>query len=201
LISNLDLKYMPSWICDGVPKDGKEYPGYSGPHEPISNNLSDCEYCGLPQAAMIVSGSENVTKLLGSSGNRLKVILIGTIIGALILAGGSIAYFTGFTSLLNGDRHQKTYEAAIASAEQALSIMENHNNPEELAQAQEYLSTAIDELSKIPQKAAIYADAEAKINHYDHLSVQIANKLNSIGSNSVDGWLCAEDPKPKKCIY
>ncbi|MFM2311362.1 MAG: hypothetical protein RLZZ04_638 [Cyanobacteriota bacterium] len=192
---------MSSWICDGVPKDGKDYPDFSGPHEPISNDLPDCEYCGLPQEAMIVgSGSESVTQILGGSGNRSRVILIGAI-GALILVVGSIAYFTGFTSWINGDRHLKTYEAAIASGDQALSIIGSHNNPEELTQAQEYLSSAIVELSKIPQKAAIYADAEAKMNNYDNLSVQIANKLNSIGSNSVDDWLCAEEPKPKKCIY
>lgn len=189
-----------SWICDGVPKDGKDYPEFSDPHEPISNDLPNCEYCGLPQEAMIpASGSESVTQILGGSG-KTKIILIGAI-GALILVVGSIAYFTGFTSLLNGDRHLKTYEAAIASGDQALSIIGSHNNPEELAQAQEYLSSAIVELSKIPQKAAIYADAEAKMNNYDNLSVQIANKLNSIGSSSVGDWLCAEEPKPKKCIY
>jgi hypothetical protein len=192
---------MPSWICDGVPKDGKDYPEHSGPHEPISNDLSDCEYCGLPQEAMIPAGSESVTKILGNSGNRSKIILTGGIIGALILVGGSIAYFTGLTGLLSGDRHQKTYEAAIASGEKAISIVDSHNNPEELAQAQEHLSTAIVELSKIPQKAAIYVDAEAKITNYDNLSVQIANKLNTIGTNSVNDWLCAEEPKPKKCIY
>lgn len=192
---------MSSWICDGVPKDGKDYPGLGGSHEPISNDLSDCEYCGLPQEAMIASGSESVTQILGGSGNRSRVILIGAIIGALTLAIGSIAYFTGFTSFFNGDRHLETYEAAVASGDLAVSIIKSHNNPEELAQAQEYLSSAIVELSKIPQKAAIYADAETKMNNYDNLSVQIANKLNSIGSNSVDDWLCAEEPKPKKCIY
>jgi branched-chain amino acid transport system substrate-binding protein len=134
---------MSSWICDGVPKDGKDYPGFSGPHEPISNDLSDCEYCGLPREAMIASGSDSVTQILGGSGNRSRVILIGAIIGALTLAIGSIAYFTGFTSLINGDRHLKTYEAAVASGDQALSIVGSHNNPEELAQAQEYLSSAI----------------------------------------------------------
>ncbi|ACK73522.1 Extracellular ligand-binding receptor [Gloeothece citriformis PCC 7424] len=42
-----------SWICDGVPKDGKDYPqAIPGGHTPYENHGPDCNICGLPQEAM-----------------------------------------------------------------------------------------------------------------------------------------------------
>ena len=43
---------MNSWICDGIPKDGKQYPNCSGEHEPYENFGPDCVLCGLPQEAL-----------------------------------------------------------------------------------------------------------------------------------------------------
>lgn len=182
---------MSSWICDGVPKDGKDYSDLGGKHEPISNDFPDCQYCGLPQEAMNPSTpSGGKTIIINGSGKKPKFILLGIFTGLLVLIGGSAAYFSG---LFSGDRHLQTYEEAVASGEEALSIVQTHRTPEELAEAQEYLSLAITNLSKIPQKASIYPDAEAKIADYDNLSVQIANKLSS---NSFQ--LCAVEPKPEK---
>jgi hypothetical protein len=185
---------MSSWICDGVPKDGKDYSGLGGKHEPINNDLSDCEYCGLPKEAMISgSSSGGVTTIIGGNGNSPWVILIVIITGVLLLAGGSAAYFSG---LFNGDRHLKTYEEAVASGKEALSIIETHKSAEELVQAQEYLSEAITKLNEIPQKAAIYPEVEAKISDYDALSTQITVKLNSPVFDP-----CAEHPMPKSCMW
>ncbi len=44
---------MPSWICDGVPKDGKSYPDVEA-HEPFENYGPDCAICGLPKEALVV---------------------------------------------------------------------------------------------------------------------------------------------------
>lgn len=38
-----------SWVCDGIPKNGKEYTGLGGAHEPHENYALDCEICGLPK--------------------------------------------------------------------------------------------------------------------------------------------------------
>lgn len=46
---------MNSWICDGIPKDGKTYPHCSGPHPPCQNFGPDCPQCGLPKEAVVVS--------------------------------------------------------------------------------------------------------------------------------------------------
>lgn len=43
-----------SWICDGVPKNAKQYPNQNPPgkHEPYENYGLDCVICSLPQEAM-----------------------------------------------------------------------------------------------------------------------------------------------------
>ncbi|MGK7940031.1 MAG: ABC transporter substrate-binding protein [Crocosphaera sp.] len=42
---------MSLWTCDGIPKDGKQYPG-AFPHNPQDNTGPDCTICGLPKEAM-----------------------------------------------------------------------------------------------------------------------------------------------------
>ena len=46
-------KSLDSWICDGVPKDGKTDPSVSKPHAPYKNFSEDCTICGLPKSAAI----------------------------------------------------------------------------------------------------------------------------------------------------
>lgn len=181
---------MSSWSCDGIPKDGKEYSDLGGAHEPHENFSLDCEICGLPQEAMSSGGQ---TILINNSSNNIKYILGAVAVGILLIAGGGAAYFSG---LVGGDPHLNTYEEAVAGGEEALSIIRTHSNSEELAQAQKHLSEAIAKLSKIPQKASIYPDAEEKMSNYDNLSIQIANKLSSSVFQ-----LCAVEPKPDPCIY
>ena len=46
-----------SWICDGVPRDGKVYPEAGFPHEPSVNYGPDCVVCGLPKEAVVWSAA------------------------------------------------------------------------------------------------------------------------------------------------
>lgn len=48
---------MASWKCDGLPKDGKQYPNQNPPgkHEPYENYGADCVMCGLPKEAIVGS--------------------------------------------------------------------------------------------------------------------------------------------------
>ena len=41
-----------SWICDGVPKNGLQYPNHLGPHKPHRNNGPNCTMCNLPFEAI-----------------------------------------------------------------------------------------------------------------------------------------------------
>ena len=81
-----------SWICDGTPKNGQQYPDCSGPHPPHENHGPDCAICGLPQEAM------QSVKTVVSSGGRGKFPLPMPILVAiallLLLGGGAWWYFS-----------------------------------------------------------------------------------------------------------
>ncbi len=89
---------MSSWTCDGVPKDGKQYPGVS-PHTPQVNTGPDCIICGLPKEAMEAGkqGKQKPSKTVvaGSSGSGSPSWLIPAIIALIIiiLGGGVAAFF------------------------------------------------------------------------------------------------------------
>jgi phosphate transport system substrate-binding protein len=71
---------VAGWICDGVPKDGKQYSNQNpqGKHEPYENFGSDCVICGLPKEAM---GSKNKApiRLIASAVTALLVLGLGAI--------------------------------------------------------------------------------------------------------------------------
>ena len=87
---------MSSWTCDGVPKDGKQYPGVS-PHTPHQNTGPDCIICGLPQEAMQPgkAGKKPAkTVVAGGSGGKTPAWLIPIIvIVALLLIGGGVGLY------------------------------------------------------------------------------------------------------------
>ncbi len=176
---------MSGWICDGIPKNGENYPELGGAHDPYENYSLDCDICGLPK------GSEQPSRKIGFPKILSKPILGALTVGIILLVVGSAAYFN---SLISGKRHLSSYEEAVASGEEALAIVRNHRSPEELEQAQKYLELAINKLSEIPPKAAIYPEAEAKMNSYDSLSLQITNKISNFE-------LCAVEPKPDYCLF
>lgn len=67
---------MAGWTCDGVPRDGKQYPSQNPPgkHEPYENYGADCVMCSLPKDA-IVGGKKSVVA---------PVVIAAT--GAIVLA-------------------------------------------------------------------------------------------------------------------
>jgi branched-chain amino acid transport system substrate-binding protein len=80
---------LQSWICDGTPKDGKDYPNCSGPHEPYENYGSDCAVCGLPKEA-----TEGKTVAVSPpTTDNSQLVKIGVIAGVILILAGLI--FTG----------------------------------------------------------------------------------------------------------
>ena len=91
---------MSSWTCDGVPKDGKQYPGVS-PHTPQINTGPDCIICGLPREAMNpgkggkTQTATGTTVIAGGSGggNPSWLIPVIAVIIIMIIGSGVAAFF------------------------------------------------------------------------------------------------------------
>ena len=78
------------WICDGIPKDGKDYAN-GGSHTPFDNppSATHCFKCELPREAVVMresSGSERSGSILGAVTIALFVLLV--------LAGVGIVAYT-----------------------------------------------------------------------------------------------------------
>ncbi len=84
---------LQSWLCDGNPKDGKDYPNCTGAHEPYENFGSDCAVCGLPKEAMEKGKPTSST----SAADNSQLVKIGVIAAAILVLGGLI--FTGVRML------------------------------------------------------------------------------------------------------
>ncbi|MGK7902742.1 MAG: ABC transporter substrate-binding protein [Hormoscilla sp.] len=83
-----------TWICDGRPKDGLQYPYCSGPHEPEEMSGPDCTICGLPREAVEPKGKHRniVPKTFVSKATqKLNMGPIAIVAVLIILAGGAIS--------------------------------------------------------------------------------------------------------------
>ena len=67
MLQKMNKKANGQWVCDGIPKDGREYPNSSGAHNPVYTFELKCPVCGLPKEAL----STKVGKL---SSNKLNAI-------------------------------------------------------------------------------------------------------------------------------
>ncbi|MBW4660768.1 MAG: ABC transporter substrate-binding protein [Drouetiella hepatica Uher 2000/2452] len=75
-----------SWLCEGKPKDGKDYPNAFA-HQPYENFGPDCAICGLPREAIETKGKRPAAGAAPNpSGNRTGVGLAAGLITALLLA-------------------------------------------------------------------------------------------------------------------
>ena len=91
---------MSLWTCDGVPKDGKQYPG-AFPHNPQENTGPDCTICGLPREAMqpgktVKPKQPGKTQMVGGSGSGIssKSWLIPAVMAILVLLiGGGLGVY------------------------------------------------------------------------------------------------------------
>ena len=183
---------MAEWICNGVAKNGKQYPD-SEAHEPHTNYGTDCDVCGLPQEAINSPTPKLPLKLILGI---LSLLFLGTI---AVYLGNSLLSDrcgTGMEKINNEclDPYLEVHNTAIQNGDSALAIIRRYRSVEDLAQAQKYLNLAITDLSTIPESALIYSEAQTKIDEYDKLAVQIANVMNNF-------QLCAIEPKPDDCLF
>ncbi len=123
---------LKPWICDGVPKDGKDYPNCSGSHEDYENYGPDCAICGLPKEAM-----QSATILAGGGNrNNSQLTKIGVIAGVILVLGGLI--FTG-TRILSNKSEQPIVTDANTSINTGTFISNSANNSQLISQGEKIL--------------------------------------------------------------
>lgn len=167
-----------SWICDGTPKNGREYSGLGGAHEPHENHALDCEICGLPRES-----SQPGKK--GDSGNLLKKVIPLAIV-AIAVVGGGAAYTLIMsrcepgTEKIDGqciDPFLEPYQEATEQGNKAIIIADNYQALEELEKARTILSDATAQLTQIPTEALIYPEVETTLEEYQQKETEISSNL------------------------
>jgi len=164
------------WICDGIPKDGKEYPDFGGYHTPYENDTSDCEECGLPQESSIPSDRSGIT----------KTAIVATLAVIIAIAGGSTLYAVMGNKCEPGleknsgqciDPFQPIYQEATQKGDEAIRIADNYQTVGDLEQAEPLISSALNQMNEIPTEALVYPEVAPKLEEYDKKRQKISYNL------------------------
>ncbi|WP_017295725.1 hypothetical protein [Geminocystis herdmanii] len=171
-----------SWICNGVPQNGKEYPGFGFPHEPHENYSSDCEICGLPKESSLPQS--------GSSGfkppNRALLVTLG-VFAFVLIAGGSGTFFVLSNRCEQGlekiegeciDPFLEPYESAKSQGDQALNIFNNYQSLTDLEESNSSLQNALSKLKEIPSDALIHPEVLKTMEIYELEKEKIAELID-----------------------
>ena len=166
-----------SWICDGIPKDGKEYPGLGGAHEPCKNFSTDCEICGLPKESSTPK----------SPPFPIKTVIIAAIALIATIAGGNLLYTIVFNSCEPGlekidgqcvDPFLQLYQEATQEGDRAITIANSYQTLEDLQSSSESLKDAIAQLNTIPENAPVYGKDQNNVADYQNQLKAINTNLN-----------------------
>ncbi|BCX13043.1 MAG: hypothetical protein KatS3mg067_1981 [Thermosynechococcus sp.] len=103
-----------SWICDGVPKNGRTYPNASGAHPPYENFGPDCAVCGLPREAMEPGNSANSSK-------KSRLPLAAVALGVALLFMGGIGFLSYRLFLTNRENNPPSLPGGSTSGSQLVS--------------------------------------------------------------------------------
>ncbi len=165
-----------SWICDGIPKDGKEYPGLGGAHDSYVNYAPDCDECGLPRESSIPN----------SKSFPIATLIIAAVAFIIAMAGGGAFYAIKMKGCETGlekidgqciDPFLQTYQEAAQQGDGAITIANSYQTLEDLEQAQLTLANAVTKLVQIPSEALVYRQVETKLEEYDQKRVEINNNI------------------------
>ena len=153
------------WICEGTPKNGKNYSPHGWEHDPHENYSADCEICGLPRESQEpkISGGFPLPKAI-----LIAALAIST------LAGGGAAYTfianceTGLEKIDGQciDPFLQPYKEAIEQGDKAISIAANYQSIEDLEKARSIITNSLSQLSQIPSEALVYPEVEIKLGEY-----------------------------------
>jgi ABC-type branched-subunit amino acid transport system substrate-binding protein len=133
---------MSSWICDGIPKNGKQYPNVpEGGHEPYENYGPDCVICGLPQEAMKGSGKPGKTVVVGKSGQESSSslpLIIAAIVGFLVIGGVGL-YFLLSNEAKKSDSGGPPIDNGPVITTASVFFSDGASNAQEISQGEKIL--------------------------------------------------------------
>lgn len=176
-----------SWTCDGIPKDGQEYPDSLGEHEPHENFGPDCEICGLPKEALQQQGSKG-------KGLPKKTLLTGATALIAVVAVGAGGFYLWNTAQGCGPKEKKVngtcvavepkpnpnhkkYEQAVQTIETALPKTKKYESLKTLKTAHKNIQKGLIQLNKIPKDADIYSKAQTKLKNYQPKVTEVEQKI------------------------
>lgn len=194
-----------TWICDGVPKDGRDYSPAGGEHKEYNNIGKFCEICSLPEQAQ--------QQRSGPKGKPwVKVAVIA--VGVIALTSGATAYFFNQKCPAGKDKvegecidSQNIYDQAVKKGEQAIAQANQSQSIPEFKKARKLSQKTIDKLNQIPESSSVYAKAQEKINNYEQKIREINEQVNKVKESQK--WQrkqeledkCATIPKPHSCTF
>ena len=133
---------MNSWFCDGIPKDGKQYPNApDGGHEPYENYGPDCVICGLPKEAMKGSGNPKKTEIIGKSGQESSFslpLIIGAIVVFMIVGGVGLYFLSGNSGNNTSKNNQNGSTTNVTTSGSGL-VSDNAANAQLISQGEKIL--------------------------------------------------------------
>jgi hypothetical protein len=167
------------WTCNGIPQNGKEYPGLGGEHAPRENYALDCEICGLPQESSISQAKSSFT--------APKALIPLVLAGIVLLIGGGTTYFVVIKNRcepglekIDGqclDPFLQPYQEATQKGDEAIAIANNYKSIEDLEKAQTILTDVFTQISQIPSEALIYPEVATKSEEYKAKREEINSKI------------------------
>ncbi|MDV2998661.1 MAG: hypothetical protein N5P05_000267 [Chroococcopsis gigantea SAG 12.99] len=183
---------MSNWICDGVPKDGQQYPqAMQGGHPPYENSSPDCLICGLPREAMKKGSftppttpptTPSHTVLVGNPkpGNG-NILIPAIVIGSLLAAGLGWGLYNFFGPKPDNKQVVTTAPASTPSATSnapapnaAVFVGAAAKNPQLYSQGEKILINPTPEKEK---GAAAFAkeDWQGAVSAYEPVATAAAN--------------------------
>ena len=133
---------MNSWFCDGIPKDGKQYPNApEGGHEPYENYGPDCVICGLPKEAMKGSGKPKKTEIAGESVQESSFpipVIIGVVAIFMIVGGVGLYFLLGNSDNNTSNNNQNNNSIKVIPSGSGL-VSDNASNAKYISQGEKIL--------------------------------------------------------------
>ena len=168
-----------SWMCDGIPKNGKKYPGKGGAHGPYENNSPYCGDCGLPRESSIALSESSIqdSKPFWS----ITTLILLALTGIIAIAGGAAVYrivnrCEQGLEKIDGqciDPFRQPYQEATQKAYKVIKNANNYQTLEDLETAKLTLANILEQLNEIPQTALVYSEVIIKLEEYDQQRSEI----------------------------